>query len=124
MVIEVIEMSKLKFGIIGCGRISKRHVDAITNNKDKAELVAVYDIIEELAMDKKKQYESKIEGSNVKVYKYYNEFLNDENIDVVTIASRSGYHAKHALDCLNHYKHVLIEKPMALSIEDADKIIK
>ena len=107
-------MSKLKFGIIGCGRISARHVDAILNNKDKAELVAVYDIIEELAIDRKNQYESNIRGSNVKVYKDYDEFFNDENIDVVTIASISGYHAKQALDCLNHDKHVLIEKPMAL----------
>ena len=117
-------MSKLKFGIIGCGRISGRHVDAIISNKDEAELVAVYDIIEELAIDRKNQYESSVEGSNVKVYTDYDEFLNDENIDVVTIASISGYHAKQALDCLNHNKHVLIEKPMALSIEDADKIIK
>lgn len=117
-------MSKLKFGIIGCGRISGKHVDAIINNKDKAELVAVYDIVEELAVDRKNQYESSIKGSNVKVYTDYDEFLNDENIDVVTIASISGYHAKHAIASLNHNKHVLIEKPMALSIEDADKIIK
>jgi UDP-N-acetyl-2-amino-2-deoxyglucuronate dehydrogenase len=122
--VGAIKMSKLKFGIIGCGRISARHVDAILNNKDKAELVAVFDIVEELAIDRKNQYESNIRGSNVKVYKDYDEFLNDENIDVVTIASISGYHAKQALDCLNHNKHVLIEKPMALSIEDADKIIK
>jgi UDP-N-acetyl-2-amino-2-deoxyglucuronate dehydrogenase len=117
-------VSKLKFGIIGCGRISGKHVDAIINNKDKAELVAVYDIVEELAVDRKNQYESSIKGSNVKVYTDYDEFLNDENIDVVTIASISGYHAKHAIASLNHNKHVLIEKPMALSIEDADKIIK
>ena len=71
-------MSKLKFGIIGCGRISTRHVDAIINNKDEAELVAVYDIIEELAMDKKNQYESRVEDSNVKVYTDYNKLLNDE----------------------------------------------
>ena len=117
-------MSKIKFGIIGCGRISGRHVDAIISNKDKAELVAVYDIVEELAIDRKNQYESSVEGSKVKVYTDYDEFLNDENIDVVTIASISGYHAKQALDCLNHDKHVLIEKPMALCTEDADKIIK
>ncbi|NLN40409.1 MAG: Gfo/Idh/MocA family oxidoreductase, partial [Clostridiales bacterium] len=117
-------MSKLKFGIIGCGRISARHVDAILNNKDKAELVAVFDIVEELAIDRKNQYESSIRGSKVKVYTNYDEFLNDENMDVVTIASISGYHAKQALDCLNHNKHVLIEKPIALCIEDADKIIK
>ncbi|NLZ49531.1 MAG: Gfo/Idh/MocA family oxidoreductase [Clostridiales bacterium] len=117
-------MSKLKFGIIGCGRISARHIDAIINNKDEAELVAVYDIVEKLAIDKKNQYESKLEDSNVIVYTDYDNFLNDENIDVVTIATISGYHAEQAIDCLNHDKHVLIEKPMALSIKDADRIIK
>ena len=117
-------MSKLKFAILGCGRISTKHVEALINNKDEAELVAVYDIIEELAVDKKNQYESVIEGANVKVYTDYNEFLNDDKIDVVTIATISGYHAKHSIDCLNHDKHVLIEKPMALTLEDADKIIK
>lgn len=117
-------MSKLKFGIIGCGRISAKHVDAIINNKDEAELVAVYDIVKELAIDRKNQYESKIKNSNVKVYANYDEFLNDKNIDVVTIASISGYHANQAIDSLNHDKHVLIEKPMALSIEDADRIIR
>jgi len=117
-------MSKLKFAILGCGRISTKHVEALINNKDEAELVAVYDIIEELAIERKKQYESAIIDSNVKVYTDYNEVLNDENIDVVTIATISGYHAKQAIDCLNHDKHVLIEKPMALTLEDADKIIK
>lgn len=116
-------MSKLKFAILGCGRISAKHVEALINNKEEAELVAVYDIIEELAIDKKKQYESTIKGSTVKVYKDYNEFLNDKDIDVITISTISGYHASQAIDCLNHDKHVLIEKPMALTIEDADKII-
>lgn len=117
-------MSKLRFGLLGCGRISSKHVNALINIKEEAELVAVYDIVEDLAIDKKNQYESKVEDSNVKVYKDYNEFINDENIDVVTIATISGYHAKQAIDCLNHGKHVLIEKPMALTLEDADKIIK
>jgi len=116
-------MGKLKFGILGCGRISSRHVEAIINNYEDAELVAVYDIIEELAIDKKNQYESVIKDSNVRVHIDYNNFLNDENIDVVTIATISGYHAEQAIDCLNHNKHVLIEKPMALTVDDADKII-
>ena len=116
-------MSKLRFAILGCGRISARHVEALINNRKEAELVAVYDIIEELAAEKKNQYESLVEGSNIKVYTDYSEFVNDENIDVVTIASISGYHAEQAIDCLNRDKHVLIEKPMALSVEDADKII-
>lgn len=117
-------MSKLKFGIVGCGRISTRHIDAIINNKEDAELVAVYDIVEALAMDKKNYYEERIKDGNVIVHKNYEDFLKDENIDIVTIASISGYHAQHALDSINHNKHVLIEKPIALSIEDTNKIIE
>ena len=117
-------MAKLKFALLGCGRIAARHVEALVNNKDEAELVGVYDTIGELARDKKNQYESIIKGSNVKVYTDYNELLNDESIDVVTIATISGYHAEQAIDCLNRNKHVLIEKPMALSIEDTDQIIE
>ena len=117
-------MSKIKFAILGCGRISARHVDALIENKEGAKLVAVYDIVEKLAIDKKNQYESGVENSNVKVYTNYEEFLKDGRIDVVTIATISGYHAKQAIDCINNDKHVLIEKPMALSIEDVEKIIK
>lgn len=116
-------MAKLKFALLGCGRISSRHVDALIKNKDEAELIVVYDIIEELAIDKKNQYEAAVNGSSVNVYTDYNDFINNKDIDVVTIATISGYHAKQAMDCLNHNKHVLIEKPMALTIEDADKII-
>lgn len=116
-------MSKLKFGIIGCGRISARHIDAIVKNKEKAELIAVYDIVEDLAIDKKNQYEKEIKDKNVVVYTDYHEFLKDKDIDVVTIASISGYHARQAIDCLNYDKHILIEKPMALSLEEADAII-
>lgn len=117
-------MSKLKFAILGCGRISAKHVDALIENKEEAELVAVYDIVREFAIGKKSQYELRVENSNVKVCTNYEEFLKDERIDVVTISTISGYHVKQAIDCLNNDKHVLIEKPMALSIEDANKIIE
>ena len=117
-------MPKLKFALLGCGRISVKHVEALINNRDEAELVGVYDTLEKLARDKKNQYESIVEAANVKVYTDYNELLYDKNIDIVTIATISGYHAEQAIDCINHHKHVLIEKPMALSIEDADKIIE
>lgn len=49
--------------------------------------------------------------------------LEKEDIDVVSICTESGYHAKHAIDCLNKGKHVLVEKPMALSVKDADEMI-
>lgn len=115
-------MSKLNFAIIGCGRISKNHVDALINNYENCNLVAVCDIIEEKAQIRKNQYEDKIKNGNVIVYTNYIEMLEKEEITVVTICTESGYHAKNAVDCLNYGKHILIEKPMALSIDDADEI--
>ena len=116
-------MSKIRFGIIGCGRISAKHVEALMSNQDEAELVALYDIDKETALNRKVQYEANINASDTRVYTDYKQFLEEGNIDVVTIASISGFHAQQAIDCLNHGKHVLIEKPMALTLEDVDKII-
>ena len=64
-------MARLKFAIIGCGRISYKHVEAMIDNEKDAELVAVCDIIKERAEEKKKQYEEKIKNYDVKVYTDY-----------------------------------------------------
>lgn len=118
-------MDKLRFAIIGCGRISYKHVEALCNNKDKAVLVAVCDVIKDKAVAKHDEYISK-SGLNctVNVYTDYKEMLEKEQIDVVTIATESGYHPAIAIYCMNKGKNVICEKPMALSIEDADKMIK
>jgi len=116
-------MAKLRFAIIGCGRISFKHVEALFSNSQIAELISVCDIVENKALERKKQYEEVISTAEIKVYTDYIEMLDNEDIDVVSIATESGYHAKHAIDCLNRNKHVLIEKPMALSVKDADDII-
>lgn len=118
-------MSKLKFAIIGCGRISYKHVEALIANKKESELIAVCDIIGDKASERKKQYEDAIgDDANVKVYTDYIKMLEKEDIDVITIATESGYHAKHAIDCLNKGKHVLVEKPIALSVKDADEMVR
>lgn len=118
-------MSKLKFAIIGCGRISYKHVEALVQNKDEAALVGVCDVIEENAIAKKRDYENKIGSAvNVNVYTDYKKMLEIEQIDVVTIATESGYHPEIAIYCMNKGKHVIVEKPMALSIEDADRMIE
>lgn len=132
----------LKFAIIGCGRISHKHIEALVSNFGEAELVAVCDIIPEkmdkvaeeyhvlMKKNKKLQHNGKhlkeIVSTNEKVKKYidYKEMLEIEDIDVVSIATESGYHARHVLDCLNKSKHVLVEKPIALSTSDANKMIK
>lgn len=118
-------MSKLKFAIIGCGRISYKHIEALVQNKEEATLVAVCDVIQGNAVAKKNEYEKNMSQElNINVYADYKEMLDKEQIDVVTIATESGYHPEIAIYCMNKCKHVIVEKPMALSMEDADKMIE
>ncbi len=112
----------MNFAIIGCGRISKNHVDALANNKDTCNLVAVCDIVLSRAIDRKNQYENVVD-SRVSVYTDYLKMLDEELVDCVAICTESGYHADIAIDCLNAGKHILIEKPMAMSIDDAKSVI-
>jgi len=118
-----IETKKLKIAIIGCGRISYKHVEAITENE--IELAAVCDVVEVNAIDKRDKYVKVIgENADVEVYIDYKEMLNKVDIDLVSIATESGYHSEIAMYCMNKGKHVIVEKPMALSILDADRMIE
>ncbi len=119
-------MKKLNFAIIGCGRISYKHVEGLCENKDISNLVATCDVKVELAHAKAKEYIEKMSDSSIKVrvYEDYKEMIEKEDIDVVTIATESGYHAEIAIYCMNKGKHVIVEKPMAMSIDDANKMIE
>jgi len=117
-------MSKLKFGIIGCGRISYKHIEALINNQEHTQLKAVCDIIEQRATDRKMQYETAFPGEKVGVYTDYHTMLESEDLDTVVIATESGYHYEHVMDVLSQNKHVLVEKPMALSKEHAEAMIR
>jgi len=119
-------MSRLKFAIIGCGRISYKHVEALVNNYSEAVLTATCDIDINKAEDKKNEYISTLNNGykDVTAYSDYKEMLEKEDIDVVTIATESGYHAEIAIYAMKKRKHVIVEKPMALSIKDADEMIK
>ncbi|AZV58171.1 Gfo/Idh/MocA family oxidoreductase [Clostridium sp. AWRP] len=117
-------MSKLKFAILGCGRISYKHVEALAANKAEAVLVAVCDLVEEKAEQRKSEYIEKVGDAKVSVYTDYKKMLEEQDIDVVTIATESGYHPEIAMYCMNNKKHIICEKPMALSIKDADDMIE
>ncbi|MCX7885284.1 MAG: Gfo/Idh/MocA family oxidoreductase [Caloramator sp.] len=117
-------MEKLKFAIIGCGRISKWHVDAIAQNSEEAVLVATCDILKNKAIEKAEIYKKHFPESDIKIYEDYKDMLEKEEIDVVTIATESGYHPEIAIYAMNKGKHVIVEKPMALSTDDADNMIK
>ncbi|QAA30598.1 Gfo/Idh/MocA family protein [Clostridium manihotivorum] len=117
-------MNRYRFAIIGCGRISYKHVEAIAANKNEGILVCVCDIVEERAVSKAKQYKEKCPPEQLpKVYTDYQEMIEKEQIDIITIATESGYHAEIAVYCMNKGINVICEKPMALSIEDADNMI-
>ncbi|PIT99530.1 MAG: oxidoreductase [Bdellovibrionales bacterium CG10_big_fil_rev_8_21_14_0_10_45_34] len=107
---------KLKFALIGCGRIAGKHVDALTA-LEGASLVAVCDI----KFERAKAIADKL---NIPAYRDYNEMLQKEQIDVVNILTESGTHAKLAVAVAEHKKHVVVEKPMALTLSDADAMIQ
>lgn len=108
----------MKYALIGCGRISPNHITAAIDNK--LEITALCDINLENLNEKYTKYNM---SEPTKKYVYYKELLEKESPQIVAIATESGTHAKIALDCIEAGCHVIIEKPIALSLEDADKII-
>jgi UDP-N-acetyl-2-amino-2-deoxyglucuronate dehydrogenase len=109
-------VKKLNFGIIGCGRIAYKHAEAIKKN-EKANLLYVCDIIEERAVDYKNKYGAE------RYFTDYHEMLEMPDLDVVNICTPSGMHAEMGIAAARAGKHVIVEKPMALSSIDADALI-
>ncbi|HAR62877.1 MAG TPA: oxidoreductase [Candidatus Margulisbacteria bacterium] len=109
--------NKVRFALIGCGRVSYKHINALKNIKT-AQLVSICDLVEDRAR-------KKADETGVPWYTNYREMLKNEIIDVVIILTESGIHAKIAVDVAHNYqKHIVVEKPMALKLEDADAMIE
>lgn len=107
----------MKYALIGCGRISPNHIEAAKNNN--LNFVAMCDIILETMEEKS----DKFGLGDVRRYTDYKELLEKEKPELAAIATESGKHAQIALDCISAGCHVIIEKPIALSIADANAII-
>jgi UDP-N-acetyl-2-amino-2-deoxyglucuronate dehydrogenase len=108
-------MSKIKFAVIGQGHIGKRHSEMVRRNPG-CELVAVCDLLSREKLG--------LESITEKFYTDIDTLLSSHpEIDVVNICSPNGLHAEHALKALDHNKHVVVEKPMALNKADCEKII-
>ncbi len=110
-------MQKVRIGLIGCGRISKNHLDAISQIPE-ADFVAVADIIPEKADKVAADY------AIANVYYDYHEMLAKEKLDLVSICSPSGMHPNMGIDVAKAKINVLTEKPMAININDADRLIR
>lgn len=110
----------MKYALIGCGRIATNHIKAAVNNK--LEIVAVCDILPEKMEEILAKHELEKEES-IHRYTNYKELIEAENPELISIATESGNHAEIALYCIEKGVNIIIEKPMAMSIEDANKII-
>ena len=108
----------MKYALIGCGRISPNHIEAAKNNH--LEFVAMCDIVPKTMQEKSEWFDLEA----VRKYTDYRELLEKEKPDLVAIATESGKHAAIALDCIAAGCNVIIEKPIALSIADADAIVR
>ncbi|WP_370296718.1 Gfo/Idh/MocA family protein [Rossellomorea marisflavi] len=109
-------MKPLKIGVIGCGSIAKhRHIPEYMAN-EHAEIVAVCDIVKDRA-------EEMAERIGAKAYTDYRDLLKDESIAAVSVCTPNALHAPISIDALKAGKHVLCEKPMATSTEEAQAMI-
>lgn len=112
----------MKFALIGCGRIATNHIAAALDNG--FEIVALCDI-EMAAIESLLAKHSLKEDLSIKRYTSYKDMLSElPEIQLVAIATESGIHAEIALNCIEAGKHLIIEKPIAMSISDADAIIE
>jgi predicted dehydrogenase len=112
-------MKKLNFGIIGCGFVTQNaHIPAFLKLKDKVALTAVCDLNEELAKKVAKQFGVPHAYSNL------SDMLSEEQLDVADVCTPPQVHARVAIEVMKQGIHVLLEKPMALTVSDCDDMIQ
>jgi len=103
--------------LVGCGRIAQRHAQLLSGSQiEGARLVAVSDIISDRA-------EALAEKTGVPAYTDMSEMLEKHRAELAVILTESGNHAAHAITAAKHGAHVMVEKPMALTLADADDMI-
>lgn len=112
----------MKYALIGCGRIATNHVKAVINNG--LEFVAACDIVPE-NIDILLAKHSMQNDESIARYSDYKKMIEEHpELELIAIATSSGAHAEIALYCIDHGINVIIEKPMAMSMADAEEIIK
>lgn len=108
----------INFAIVGCGRIAKRHAELLgTGQIAGARLAAVCDIVPERAREYGERYK-------VPHYTSVDDLLAAKDIDAVSVLTPSGSHADIAVKAAQSHRHVVVEKPMALTLEDGDRMIR
>lgn len=108
----------MKYALIGCGRIAPNHIQAAL--ACGMEVVALCDVSAESALKRKEEFHL----TNAKVYTDYKQMLAENKLDVVSLGVASGFQPKIVLDCLDFKVHLIIEKPIAMNLHDADRMIE
>ena len=107
----------IKFALIGCGRIAQKHAELIGGGHIKnAKLVAVCD----LKINRAKKIAIQF---NCKFYSNLDEMMENNKIDVVSVLTESGNHYRNVISLSKYNSHVIVEKPIALKVEDAKRMI-
>lgn len=108
---------KVKVGIIGCGKIAQvRHIPEYTSNPDVC-LYGLFDLNKERAAQLAEKY-------GCKAYDSYEELLADPGIDAVSVCVANNAHAEISIAAMKAGKHVLCEKPMAVTLEECEEMVK
>ncbi len=108
----------LNFALVGCGRIAKRHSELLGLRQiDGAQLVAVCDLDEPKAKSIGEQF-------SIPSYTDMHQMMRSEKIDAVVVLTESGNHARNVVELAQYGKHIVVEKPMALTLNDADAMIQ
>lgn len=110
------ENKKIRWGIIGCGKIANKFAQDLATIKD-AELVAVASRNQENANEFAEKFKAK------KAYNLYLDLVKDANVDAVYIATPHSFHKEHTILCLQHKKAVLCEKPFAMNLQEVTEMI-
>jgi UDP-N-acetyl-2-amino-2-deoxyglucuronate dehydrogenase len=112
------ESADLRFALVGCGRIAKRHSELLGMKQiANATLVAVCDVVAEKAERVGKQF-------SVPHFTDMHAMMESVEVDVVVVLTESGLHARHVIALAPYGKSIVVEKPMALTLADADEMIR
>lgn len=114
---ETIQNRKIKFALVGCGRISNNHFGSFEKLSDDCELVAVCDIDPD-------NLQTAVTRTGAQGYTSYRQMLDETDADVVVLTTPSGLHPEQAVQALEAGFHVVTEKPMATRLHDGERMVK
>lgn len=117
-------MGKINYALIGCGRIATNHIKAALNNNNDLELVAVCDLLPDAMENLLAKHGISSDKSIVRYTDYKQMIAEHPDLQLIAIATDSGVHAAITLYCIDHGINVIVEKPMTMSMKDAEEVIR